>query len=366
MKMILILSPILSNLTNFRRELILRLLNDGYKVTLACDYEEEYDDFSQAGVKYIKVPIDRRGANPIKEFKLLFTYFKIIRKQRPDVVLTYTTKNSVYGGMACRILKIPYIINNSGLFDPNRIGVLFGTFLNLLYRLSYSKTRCLMYQNKSEMDVLNKVLNNKVPYRLLPGSGVNLERFVPLPYPEENVTRFIMICRIQKEKGIEEYLEAASVLKKTYDNKVEFHLLGSFDEDYRGVVVDFEKRGIVTYHEPVADVRPYLRISHCIVNPSYHEGMSNVLLEASASSRPCIASNCPGCNDIVDDKVNGYLVNVKDARDLAIKIEDFYNLSYDEKITMGLRGRRKVEKEFDRNIVIDAYYDEINKIIVSQ
>lgn len=362
MKKILILSPIIGNLTSFRRELILRLLNDGYKVTLACDYEEEFEEFSQAGANYIRVPIDRRGANPIKEFKLLRTYFKIIRKLRPDVVLTYTTKNSVYGGIVCRILKTPYIINNSGLFDPNRIGALFGTFLNLLYKLSYSKTNCLMYQNKSEMDVLNKVLNNKVPYRLLPGSGVNLERFISLPYPEEDVTRFIMICRIQKEKGIEEYLAAASLLKSKYNN-IEFHVLGSFDEDYRGVVADFEKRGVVNYHEPVADVRPYLRTSHCVVNPSYHEGMSNVLLEASASSRPCIASDCPGCNDIVDDKVNGYLVKVKDTQDLADKMETFYKLSYDEKIAMGLRGRNKVEKEFDRNIVIDAYYNEINKII---
>lgn len=362
MNHILILSPILRNLTNFRRELILRLLNDGYKVTLACDYEEEYDDFSRAGVKYIKVPIDRRGANPIKEFRLLRSYFKIIKKQRPDVVLTYTTKSSVYGGMACRILKIPYIINNSGLFDPARIGKLFGAFLDMLHRLAYSKTACLMYQNKSEMEVLNKVLNNKVPYRLIPGSGVNLERFSPLAYPEEGITRFIMICRIQKEKGIEEYLEAATALKKKYNN-VEFHILGSFDENYRERVLSMDKLGVIVYHEPVPDVRPFLQKSHCVVNPSYHEGMSNVLLEAAASARPCITSDCPGCNDIVDDGVNGYLAEVRNTQDLSNKLERFFQLPYEEKKTMGLRGRDKVEKGFDRNIVIDAYLEEINKIM---
>lgn len=358
---VLFFSPILSNLTNFRKELILRLLNDGYKVTLACDYVEEYDEFSRAGVTYIKVPIDRRGTNPIKEFKLLCTYYKIIKKQHPDVVLTYTTKSSVYGGMACRVLKTPYIINNSGLFDPARIGKLFGAFLDMLHRLAYSKTSCLMYQNKNEMEVLNKVLNNKVPYRLIPGSGVNLERFSPLSYPEEGITRFIMICRIQKEKGIEEYLEAAIVLKNKYNN-IEFHVLGSFDENYRERVLYLDTLGVIVYHEPVTDVRPFLLKSHCVVNPSYHEGMSNVLLEASASARPCITSDCPGCNDIVDDGVNGYLAKVKNARDLMAKMDLFFNLSYEEKKTMGLKGRKKVEVEFDRNIVIEAYLEEINKI----
>lgn len=362
MKRLVFLSPVISNLSNFRRELILTLASQGYDITLACDYDQEFEEFSKAGVKYHKVPLDRRGLNPLKELSVCLKYYSFLKKAKPDVVLTYTTKCSVYGGIVCRWLRIPYIINNSGLFDPNRIGNLFGRFLDFLHRLAYSKTSCIMYQNKTEMEVLNKVLNDKVPYRLIPGSGVNLERFLPLPYPEDGTIQFLMICRIQKEKGIDEFLEAAETIKQKYENAT-FHLLGRFDENYEDVILAKDKEGIIKYHPPVLDVRPFLLEAHCIVNPSYHEGMSNVLLEAAASGRPCIASNCPGCNDIVEDGRNGYLIEPKSAKDLADKFERFINTLYEKKIEMGLEGRKKVEREFDRNIVINAYLEEINKAI---
>jgi len=361
MKKIFLISPIIENLTLFRRELILALAEKGYDVTLLCSYQQEYEEFSRVGVKCINVDIDRRGTNPLSEFKLLRTYYRIFKKKRPDVVLTYTSKCSIYGGIVCRCLKIPYVINNSGLFDPKRIGKLFGVFLNILHRAGYSNTSCMMYQNPTEMEFFQRIFRKKIPFRLLPGSGVNLDKFQVLSFPQDDECNFLMICRIQKEKGIEEYLQAAIVLKKKYSN-ANFWVLGGFDEDYHVQIDNLVKDGVLSYFEPVKDVRPFIEKAHCIVNPSYHEGMSNVLLEASASGRPAIASDCPGCNNIIQNEVSGYLAKVADANDLSAQMERFINLPLSEKIKMGLAGRKIVEKKFDRRIVVNAYLEEIEKI----
>lgn len=361
MARVFLISPIIENLTLFRRELILALAEQGYEITLISSYQNEYEEFRKVGVKFINVDIDRRGTNIFAELKLCKTYYQILKKERPDVVLTYTSKCSVYGGAVCRLLRIPYIINNSGLFDPKRIGRLFGAFLNVLHRIGYSKTACMMYQNPSEMAFFQDILPKKVPYRLLPGSGVNLERFQILPYPQDNVVNFLMICRIQKEKGIEEYLFAAAQLKPKYPQS-NFWLLGGFDEDYHSQVDELVEKGIISYFEPVKDVRPYLEKAHCIVTPSYHEGMSNVLLEASASSRPAIASDCTGCNNIIQDGVSGLLAKVADKEDVTAKIEAFIKLPYDKKVNMGKNGRKIVEERFNRQIVVKAYIEEIDKV----
>lgn len=361
MNSVFLISPILDNLTLFRRELILTLAEKGYDVTLLCSYQQEYEEFSRVGVKYINVDIDRRGTNPLSEFKLLSTYYRILKIRRPDIVLTYTSKCSVYGGIACRCLSIPYIINNSGLFDPKRIGKLFGAFLNILHRAGYSKTSCMMYQNSTEMEFFQRIFWRKVPFRLLPGSGVNLEIFQVLPYPQGDSCIFLMICRIQKEKGIEEYLHAATTLKSSYP-KSQFWVLGGFDEDYHEQIDILVKDGVLSYFEPVKDVRPFIEKAHCIVNPSYHEGMSNVLLEASASGRPAIASDCPGCNNIIKNELSGYLAKVADADDLTAQMEKFINLPLSDRIKMGLAGRKIVEEKFDRRIVVNAYLEEIDRI----
>ena len=183
-----------------------------------------------------------------------------------------------------------------------------------------------------------------------------------MSYPKDGECNFLMICRIQKEKGIEEYLRAASVLKSKYNN-ANFWILGGFDEDYHSQIDELEKNGVLSYYEPVKDVRPFIEKAHCIVNPSYHEGMSNVLLEAAASGRPAIASDCPGCNNIVSDGISGFLAKVADANNLTAQMERFIQLPQETKQQMGLSGRKIVEDRFDRKIVINAYLDEIGKIV---
>jgi len=356
------LAPILTNLISFREELILRLCAEGFSVTLVCSYEEEYAPFTESGVNYINVNIDRRGANPSKELALLKSYYKLLKKTKPDCVLTYTTKCSIYGGLACRRLRIPCIINNSGLIDPKRISPLFGKVVTVLYKIGFAKASHIMYQNSDEKEVLNRILSNKVPNTLLPGSGVNLAKYAFCKIPKDGPLVFLMICRIQKEKGIEEYLNAVRYLKPKYGN-VRFCVLGGFDEDYHKEIDELVNAGLLDYHTPVKDVRPFVQECSCVVNPSYHEGMSNVLLEAAAMGRPLIASDCPGCNDIVKDGINGSLVKVADTQSLIEKMEQFISLPFDEKVTLGINARRIVEKSFDRNIVINQYLKTIYQIL---
>lgn len=211
--------------------------------------------------------------------------------------------------------------------------------------------------------VMNTLLHNKVHYRLLPGSGVNLIKFQPVEYPQSDIITFLMICRIQKEKGIEEYMYAAKKLSMKYKN-VRFELLGGFDEDvYRSQVNELVDKGCLYYYEPVNCVIPFLNNAHCVVNPSYHEGMSNVLLEAAASARPSVASDCSGCNDIIIDGVNGVLAKVADKEDLTTAIEKIILMTEADRRQLGLNGRKIVEEKFDRNIVINAYLEEIERII---
>ena len=348
-------------LFNFRRELVFELLDNGHDVYINSPYGKKLDPFIERGAHHIDISFDRRGVNLLKEARVVFNYFRIIRKVKPDVVLTYTSKCSVYGGLVCSVMRVPYIINNCGLFDPNRFGWWMDALLNVLYKLTYSKAACLMYQNKVERDFLNNKVFGHPHYRLLPGSGVNLDRFKFVEYPKEGVLKFVIICRIQKEKGIEEYLAASKIIKQKYKN-TEFHVIGGYDEDYQKEVEDAQAKDYIIYHGPVADVRPYLEQMHCLINPSYHEGMSNVILESNALGRPSIASDCMGCNDIISNGYNGFLVKVADADDLARQIERFILLSHDERSTMGMNARKHVEEQFDRHIVTDAYVEEINDI----
>lgn len=349
-------------LFNFRRELVFELLEQGHDVYINSPYGKKLEPFIERGAHHIDLQIDRRGVNIFKEAKVVIDYFHILRQVKPDVVLTYTSKCSVYGGLVCTIMHIPYIINNCGLFDPNRFGWWMDVLLNILYKLTYSKAACLMYQNKVERDFLNSKVIGHPHYRLLPGSGVNLERFQLVSYPADGVLKFVIICRIQKEKGIEEYLSAAEMIKQKYHN-TEFHILGGYDEDYQQAVEAAQAKGYVIYHGAVSDVRPYLENVHCLINPSYHEGMSNVILESNALGRPAIASDCMGCNDIISDGYNGFLAKVADANDLFRQIERFILLTHKEREMMGKNARKRVEEHFDRCIVTNAYVEEINDIV---
>lgn len=362
MKSVLVLTNSLNGLYNFRRELILELIKEGYEVIIAAPNDEKVNYFKQIGCILVDTPVNRRGTNPIKDFKLLLKYRKIVKVSKPTIVLSYTIKPNVYGGLVCRLLGVPYIANITGLGTAVENKGLLQTLTLFLYRHALKKANCVFNQNIENQEFLKSYNILKGNNRLIPGSGVNLNHFTPIDYPSGQKIEFLFIARIIKEKGIDQYLEAAEYIRGKYPNTT-FHVLGKCENDYFDRLKDFEARGIILYHGKQEDVREFHKISHCTIHPTYYpEGMSNVLLESAACGRPVITTNRSGCREIVDEGKNGYFVKQQNTQDLISVIEKFLKLDYKSKWQMGLEGRRKVENEFDRKIVIDAYIGEIKKV----
>lgn len=350
-------------LYNFRIELVERLLKEKYKVYICLPYGEKVDEMIKMGCKFIPVDIDKRGTNPIRDMKLIKNYFRIFRKVKPDMILLYTTKVCIYGGIVAGLMKIPYIENISGLGTAVENRSKLQNFMVMLYKAAVKKADCVFFQNKENRDFFkdHKIKCKKI--KLIPGSGVNLERWSPMEYPDEkNGIHFLFIARVIKEKGIEEYLACAEYIRKKYSETV-FHVLGPCDGDYEKILEKYQKNGIIQYHGMVQDTREFLKFSHCTIHPSFYpEGISNVLLESAACCRPVITTDRSGCIDTVDDGISGYVFPQRDTNALIDRVEKFLALTNEQRKIMGLNGRKKVEKEFDRQIVVEAYMKEVDKV----
>lgn len=344
---------------NFRKELIERLLSEGMKVIISSPYGERIDDLVAMGCEYIEITMERHGINPLKELKLLADYKSLMRQVNPDIVLTYTIKPNIYGGLAAKNFGIPYIANITGLGTAVEKDGILQKVTVALYKTAFSKIQKVFFQNTENMEFFKD--NNIVVDRheLVPGSGVNLDHFQVLDYPSEETIEFVFISRIMKEKGIDQFIKAAEFITKKYEN-TKFHVCGFCEESYEDHLIELETRGVLTYHGMVRDVRSILSMTHCTIHPTYYpEGISNVLLESSASGRPLITTDRSGCREVVDNEITGYIVKQKDSNDLIEKVERFIALTQDEKRKMGINGRMKMEQQFDRGIVVNAYIEEI-------
>lgn len=359
---IIVITNNLGGLFSFRKEVIKALIDRGDKVIISAPFDNKVSFFGEMGCKMIDTHFNRKGTNPLKDIWLVYQYYKIFRSEKPDAVLSYTIKPNLYGGMACQFCHIPQIANITGLGTAVENSGWLQKFTILLYRIGLRKTHMVFFQNSANQNfcLYHKMVKGR--NMLIPGSGVNLDYHCLQEYPQDGIFRFIFISRIMREKGIDEYLYAAQEIKKKYTNS-EFHIVGPCEEDYEERLHDFDSKGIVVYHGLQNDVRPLIGYSHCLVHPSYYpEGMSNVLLEGCAAGRPIITTNRPGCGEIVDDGINGYVIEQQKASDLIEKIERFIHLSYKDKKQMGIAARQKVEREFDRQIVVDAYLDILREL----
>lgn len=346
----------------FRQELIDELIKRKYKVYVSFPKSKNVEVFEKKGCMFIDTPMDRHGINPFKDIKIIFKYLKIIKEIKPDYVLTYTIKPNIYGGIACRIRKTKQIANITGLGTAMENKGILQKIAILLHKIGLKKVKCCFVQNTENLEFLKKHKIAKNKLKLIPGSGVNLDKFKLLDYPKESEPiEFLFISRIMKEKGIDQYLETAEYIKSKYNN-TKFHILGFCEQEYNEKLNELQHKNIIEYHGRQDNITPFMQKASCVIHPTYYpEGMSNVLLEACASGRPIITTNRAGCREIVDDDVNGYVIKEKDSKDLIEKVEKFINLSNEEKKQMGLAGRRKVEKEFDRNTVVQAYMNEIRQ-----
>lgn len=358
---ILVLSNFGMGLYKFRKELLDELIKQGHEVYFSLPNDEYVPLIEEIGCTYIESKLDRRGTNPFIDLILLLSYVKLIKKINPDVVLTYTIKANVYGGIACRITRTSYISNVTGLGTAIQGKGLMRKITLSLYKVGLKKAKCVFFQNEPNRQFFidKGIVNSNT--RVIPGSGVNLElhRFEEYPDKEETI-RLLFIGRIMKEKGIDELLEAAKQIKDIRED-IEFHLVGFCEEGYSNKLIEYNNSGIIHYHGRQKDVHEFIKNSHATVLPSYHEGTSNVLLESASTGRPVLASNVTGCKETFDEGITGFGFEVKSVRALIDVIQKFIDLPYEKKARMGISGRRKMEQEYDRKIVINAYLDQISR-----
>lgn len=350
-KKILVITNHSYMLWRFRRELIQELMKK-YTVVISTPFVGHENDFKELGCEMIETPVDRRGINPATDLKLFRTYVRILKEERPNMVLTYSIKPNIYAGFACQMLKIPYCVNVQGLGTAFQKPGL-AQAVTLMYKMALKKAKTVFFENEGNAELFRqKKITPKRQQTLLPGAGVNLEYYPCRPYPENDKTHFLYLGRIMKEKGMDELFYAVSKLHEKYGDKMVLDLVGFFEDEYKEQVEELVQKGIAVFHGFQEEPRPYYEAADCVVLPSYHEGMSNVLLEAAATGRAIITSDIPGCREAVEENVSGFLCRVKDKEDLLRKMEEFMELSQEERAEMGLKGRLHVEKKFDKERVV--------------
>ena len=348
-------------LYKFRRELVEALLRS-HEVHICLPNGGYIEKLTAMGCVYHSCEFDRRGTNPLAELKQISFYKDLLKTVKPEMVFTYTVKPNVYAGMACASLGIPYVANITGLGTAIENGGLMQKFLLLLYKAGLRKAQKVFFQNESNRDFMLAKHIVKGEYGLLPGSGVNLDEHKAEPYPEkEEPLVLVNIGRIMKDKGADEVLYAARTIRKENPNVI-FRLIGGFDGAYEEQVNAAAAAGDIEYLGHQSDVHACLKEAHAIVHASYHEGMSNVLLEAAACARPVIATDVAGCRETYDDGISGIACKARDGDDLVRAIRAFIALPHKQKEAMGQAGRRKAQNEFDRTIVIAQYLKEIEKV----
>ena len=350
MKKILVLTNHSYMLYRFRLELLQELAKS-YEVVLSMPFAGHEDDFKALGFRCIETQVDRRGINPKTDLALLKTYRKLLKAEKPDLVITYSIKPNIYGGMACTRLKIPFCANVQGLGTAFQKPMI-ARFVTMLYRYAFRRVRTVFFENQANAkEFRDRNILTPEKQTVLHGAGINLDRYPLSPYPDNNVPHFLYLGRIMKEKGIDELLTAC---KKLHTEGHAFHLdmVGFYEDEYQAQVEELVSMGIATFHGFQETPLPYYVGADCVVLPSYHEGMSNVLLEAASIGRPLITSDIPGCKEAVDHDRTGYLVQVKDADSLFEAMKNFLSLTPDQRKEMGLCGRAKMEKEFRKEEIV--------------
>ncbi|MEF2782007.1 MAG: glycosyltransferase family 4 protein [Clostridium sp.] len=350
---ILILTNNSGGLYRFRKELISSLISSNIEVIASTPFDNNVEDLKQLGIKLIEIDINRRGMNPIKDSKLILDYFRLIKKEKPSLIITYTIKPNLYGTLIARFLKIPYAINITGLGSVFQNDNWLRKMIIGWYKFVCKKVKVIFFENEGNKQTFldfNIVEENKTC--VLNGAGVNLHDFYFSEYPDsDDKIHFLFIGRIMKEKGVDELFWAIEKIHKQNKNVV-LDILGSYEDNYQSKIDNLVENGIVNYYGVQNDVRPFIKKSHCFVLPSYHEGMANTLLENAAMGRPLITSNIFGCKEAVIDKKNGYLIEVKNKDDLYDKMQTFIHLPLEEKQKMGKFSRKHIEDIFDKEKVV--------------
>jgi len=357
------------NIVNFRLSLIKVLVEKGHKVLVISPRDRYVDVLEADGIQHIDIYMDNKGNSPLRDLRTLASFFSCYSRNRFDLVLHYTIKPVIYGGLVSRVLGVPYISTITGLGTVFIRESLITRLVHSLYRISQKRAHRVFFQNRDDMALfLHHGMVGSHLAAIVPGSGINTDYFCCSSASiNEDGFVFLLVARMLRDKGVYEFVEAARAVRAKY-SRIRFQLLGPVDVENNTAIPQktIDKwcaEGVVEYHPTVDDVRPFLQSATCVVLPSYREGLPRTLLEAAAMGKPLIATDTPGCRDVVLDGVNGYLCRVADVTDLAEKMELIINLSLSERQEMGKRGREKVKRNFEEKIVIEKYLDVIDSIL---
>lgn len=365
MKTVLLLSNHHLYTYNLRKEVIQGLIDLGYRVVVALPYGEKVELLKEMGCEFIDVPLDRRGTSVVGDLKTLVFYLKIIKNVKPDLVLTYTLKPNLYGGLACRLTKAKVLHTVTGLGSVFIQNFKFKKIIIFLNKVAFKNSSAIFFMNNDNKELYKSLglLSSNQFSKVVAGSGVNLDKFKFQKYPINENVKFTFIARVLKDKGIEEFLHAAKNIKKKFP-QIKFEVVGFVDEEkYEKILAQYQNCGIINYLGKREDIPNIMANSSCIVLPSYGEGRGTVLQEGAAIGRPLITCDTYGCKDNVEIGKNGFLCKVADSSSLAETMRNFINLDKQEREDMGKHSREKAEKEFDRKIVIKSYLNTIEKII---
>lgn len=341
----------------FRRELVEALLRAGHQVVLSTPFVGHQEELQAMGLTCIEMPMDRRSIDPRKDLKLLQAYRALLRQVEPELVITYSIKPNVYLGLCCARAGIPYVANVQGLGTAFERPVL-SAVASALYRTALRRARTVFFENRENRQLfLDKKLVRPEQTRVLPGAGINLGAYPFVPPRDDGVCRFLYLGRIMREKGMDEFFAAARALKAERGDEVAFDLVGFYEDGYKETVEQLMAEGVITFHGFQSEVHPYYAAADCVVLPSYHEGLSNVLLEGAATGRCLITSDIPGCREVVEDGVSGFLCPAQDTQALLEAMRRFAAEPFARQAERGQAGRRLVEQRFDKDLVVAETLD---------
>lgn len=334
----------------FRRELTEALLKDN-EVVLSTPFVGHEEDLQKMGCRMVPTDIDRRGINPVTDLKLFCFYKKLIKREKPDMVISYSIKPNIYAGLVCRMNRIAYCANVQGLGTAFQKRDLV-QIVTALYKVALKKAKTTFFENEENARLFRELkIQKRDKQTVLHGAGVNLNYYMPQPYPQNEKPHFLYLGRIMREKGIDEIIDAIKELKTAGFDFV-LDLVGFYEDEYQEKINALVADGVVAFHGFQTDPRPYYTNADCIVLPSYHEGMSNVLLEAAATGRPVITSDIPGCRETVVPNESGFLVPSRDANALCTAMRKMLEMSRQERETMGRKGVEHIRAEFDKKRVV--------------
>jgi glycosyltransferase involved in cell wall biosynthesis len=352
------------NLANFRGPLIASLAADGCRVIAAAAADGTEDRLLELGAEFHPLPVKASSRNPLHELRFLASIVALLRRERPSALLTFTIKANIYGTMAARLAGVRAIATVSGLGSAFLAGGVMARMIDALYKIGFARASLVFFQNADDRDLfLARRLVSAQQVRMVPGSGVDLDRFKAVDLPANERPSFLLVSRMLWDKGVGEFAEAARLLADR-SSRPRFAMVGGAGVDNPSAVPTSDLKrwadnGIVEYLGTKDDVRPAIAAADCVVLPSYREGVPRSLLEAAAMGRPLIATDVPGCREVVEDGVNGFLCEPRSAQSLADAIGRMADLSADERKVMGERGRKLVESRFAVSNVVAAYRAEL-------